>query len=67
MLTPGDHDGALQDLRQMVIHGVADNRPRPRVIGSERREAFSGGQRDTHAANSSAQHLLARQHQLMEV
>src|SRR6476659_8557164 len=36
-----DGNGTLEDLRQVMVHGIAEERPDHRIVGAERREAFA--------------------------
>jgi hypothetical protein len=63
----GDDDRPLQDLGEVVIHGISNDRARHRVISSERRKSLPNGERDSHSTGSSAQHLLTSEHQLVDV
>ena len=62
----GDREGALEDLRQMVIDRVLEKRPSHRVVRAERREALAGGHREPGGAAAVAKDV-GSEHQLVQV
>ena len=62
-----DHNRPLQNLCQMVIDRVADHRPDHGVIGSERREPLTAGEREPCCAIDPAQQVVGREHELVQI
>src|SRR5438309_1908056 len=62
----GDRQGALEDLRQMVIDRVLEKRPSHRVVGAERREPLAGSHRKPGGAAAVAKDV-GSEHQLVQV
>ena len=41
-----DGDGPLEDLRQVMVHGIPEERPDHRIVGAERRESLARAERE---------------------